>query len=1101
MPQSSVISKLKEGFKQLLYLCYLGILFVPVSVLLAISKALVKIGFKLKQYGGIIAISRFNNSTLRKFKDIRLMSDSFFDLARAYLGLGDHNTAFVCALAWERLGFSEKESGNAHVIYNELLGDIYKGSCDYMRAWSHYRKAQEHIDLSGAFGIVKNSDLCLKIGRVHASLGNTREAESCFSRAVSSLDRENLPSVLDRETRDLSTVVLISCHEHLGDIALSNKDYAAALKHYRDAEGYQATFKFGNYETLPQLGRIGALYREEGDYDRALSEFSRAESTHKKKIDVKAAVRSAYSLSMEVIEKIYIYGAGLAVYALLIPNVSAQLGTTITILSAFLVFKRCYKPSAQYTERLFSIGITILMLAALNLIYFSDTSKLFHIIGLGLLDDSLHENEFLVWYDLIKCMHFFYLMTGAQAVSWLGLIAGGVAAALCTSLIDIRQRQNFLTSAADVHMEIGKTYEVMGRYADALHRYRLAFECRTSSQKTAKTQVLLDILRVQFLSGSNDAPGNALQLMSDYTDFVAEVMSITSGELRRSYLYGKDDYVSLILSVLGIRCSGHTTALYDLVLHSKFINAEVAYIHYNEGLSDKQGPFRSKLERRQTLLCKKNRLLAENRASEKELSTLDSEIESIELELAPYIREIDHKKKLLEIGTQKVLGSLSRNGNAALLEYVFYKALDPTTGTQKGNYLLFLLHDGEVKSYEVGDEEEIHTLIEEALEFISSQPTERFPPPAPMTKSNALCRLYYRLIPYAVESDLLITWSHLYIAPDNELFRLPFEVLSDDKGWMLMEKVPVSYVSTGRDILRFEPGDAWTPHNAVVIADPKYRLDQSDIDETTCATDFSEDIEQLYRAYHNEETDFGNQNDLAELPATALEAEIIKTLFSTDSYTRNEAKKTVFHSIGFPDVLHITTHGFYNQRFVRIDPFLAIELILAGAQSWKERKVVPEEYGDGILSGRDVISLDLQRTNLVVLAACGSGNGTVLNGEGQQGLRRAFELAGVNTVVCTLWSIEDMASAVFMTLFYEYLAQGRGKLESLTAAKLRMRTITKPELAELPCLSENAKEFMANRLGGKLKAMAYFLPLEQTVSEQPYAHPFYWAGYILHGEV
>ncbi len=95
---------------------------------------------------------------------------------------------------------------------------------------------------------------------------------------------------------------------------------------------------------------------------------------------------------------------------------------------------------------------------------------------------------------------------------------------------------------------------------------------------------------------------------------------------------------------------------------------------------------------------------------------------------------------------------------------------------------------------------------------------------------------------------------------------------------------------------------------------------------------------------------------------------------------------------------------------------------------------------------------------LAVLAACSSGSGRLLSGEGVLGLTSAFLAAGVPAVVATLWPVDDAATARFSGFFYEALAEGLGADESLRQAQERLR------------------------------------------AEPATAHPFFWSGFVLVGD-
>lgn len=173
-----------------------------------------------------------------------------------------------------------------------------------------------------------------------------------------------------------------------------------------------------------------------------------------------------------------------------------------------------------------------------------------------------------------------------------------------------------------------------------------------------------------------------------------------------------------------------------------------------------------------------------------------------------------------------------------------------------------------------------------------------------------------------------------------------------------------------------------------------------------------------------------------------------------------------------PRILHIATHGFFypdpmelalvtetetddvnfrggsrgHEAFVKnINPLMRSGLVLSGANNvWNEKKDTLEfedqmNAEDGVITAFEISALDLSKTELAVLSACETGLGDIKGSEGVYGLQRAFKMAGVKSLIMSLWQVPDKETEEFMTLFYKNLIKEKNIRSSFLKAQSIMR--------------------------------------------------------------
>ena len=186
------------------------------------------------------------------------------------------------------------------------------------------------------------------------------------------------------------------------------------------------------------------------------------------------------------------------------------------------------------------------------------------------------------------------------------------------------------------------------------------------------------------------------------------------------------------------------------------------------------------------------------------------------------------------------------------------------------------------------------------------------------------------------------------------------------------------------------------------------------------------------------------------LPATEKEVDEIQKLLIKNSWTANNFKRSNATEENLkrsenPKLIHIATHGFFlsdvdledsERSELASNPLFRSGVLLAGAGVDRD---ATQSVEDGVLTAYEAMNLNLDQTELVVLSACETGLGEVRNGEGVYGLQRSFLVAGANTVMMSLWQVDDVATQELMNSFYAFWLQGTDKHEAFRKAQLQMK--------------------------------------------------------------
>lgn len=319
----------------------------------------------------------------------------------------------------------------------------------------------------------------------------------------------------------------------------------------------------------------------------------------------------------------------------------------------------------------------------------------------------------------------------------------------------------------------------------------------------------------------------------------------------------------------------------------------------------------------------------------------------------------------------------------------------------------------------------------------------------------------YQLIWHPLEKELQDVKT-VYYSPSGSLHQISFAALSSDTSNYLYDRFNLVQLSSTRLLAtstwQTKPGRV---SSTALFGGIKYDLEDEEIaelqrslpkNEANAPRGFTPDSTRSSTTYGF----LDGTLDEVEAISTTLHASQIKTSL----YTGIQGTEETFKSLSNRNtsVLHIATHGYFypdvlqkpdrldglmslgEQRFrYAPNPLLRSGLILAGGnRTWKGEEPVPG-MEDGILTAQEISEMNLRNTELVVLSACETGLGDIKGGEGVFGLQRAFKLAGVKSIIMSLWKVDDKATSEMMRLFYSKWLGGTEKREAFRLAQQELK--------------------------------------------------------------
>lgn len=607
--------------------------------------------------------------------------------------------------------------------------------------------------------------------------------------------------------------------------------------------------------------------------------------------------------------------------------------------------------------------------------------------------------------------------------------------------------------------DLAMVYCTTGRYAEgqALYQRALAVDEQKAAMSYPRAQETLYGLARCFAAQGKPTEAVKLQSLASTTEerFLAVNLAIGSEREKQAFVTSLSSRTSRNISLHTLHAPDDPAALHlavSTILQRKgrvqdAVSANLSALRQRFGADDQRildqlYELTSKLAK--LVLNGPGKMLAAEYS--KQINALEDQRDELEAEMNRRSAGFYTGSKAATLDAVKA----AVPENAALIEFAVYRPFDPKApDNQKAygqpRYVAYVVRgQREVQWKELGETDPIDAAIDRLRQSLRDSQRKDV---------KQLARALDEMIMQPIRT-MFGDANHLLISPDGELNLVPFQALVDEQGRYALERYSISYLTTGRDLLRMQ-----VPRKSrsapLLVADPAFGEPRST------------PIPEARRAGGKPATSATARRGIttgadlttvyfAPLDGTAQEARTIKSLFpDAEVLTGLQATKAALKRAEAPRLLHIATHGFFlldapsepkpetskpgvngtraiNASAKIENPLLRSGLALAGANLNKAAG------DDGILTALEASNLNLWGTKLVTLSACDTGVGEVRTGEGVYGLRRAFFLAGTETLVMSLWPVSDYVTRELMTDYYSGLKRGLGRGEALRLAQLAM---------------------------------------------------------------
>ena len=935
--------------------------------------------------------------------------------------------------------------GISHLNYATSLRDlgfICSLQGDYHEAETYYLQALEIFESTLGLSHPDCNDILIKLGNIFLAKKDLPKAKLNFLKVV-----EN--------TKDLLDVHYLASINGLGLVYLEIGDYASAERCWLEILKYSQSHSGAIYHNL------GLLYEQKGDFDRA--KMSYIEALKDSTMHISSYIKSITSLGgccvklglLDEAELYLIEAKDLCNSTLgalhehhviilnLLGDMYIQLGDYVQsekfLLEALDICELIKKDNRTYGTTLLNLGVLYASMGE----YLSSEKYYLHYMDLFATDMDLHTYPIA----LVRIGNLYKSMGRYLEAEY-----------YFKKTIEYCEMNNNMPVYASAIGSIGLLYFIMEDYDHAEFYYLKVIESCNSFFQNLNRETIYWIHRLGLNYSRKGDFINALNsLQYSFNSFkylFLSSMNYMTEYQRECYWMTMQNYFE------------YSYPSFSYKYH--FADDSISTFAYNNELfvkglllNSSESVKRSIIESNDTILIrqwnelttKKQQIqvLQEKEPQSNYLKQIEAEAEQLEKQITRSSAAFREHQAMWQITWDSVRNHLSPNEVA--IEY--FSA--PLSEDSTMYCALLLRHDSEhPEMIPLFEQKEITSFMSFGSPTITNQTYDFY------GNGDTISQLIWsKILPKINESETI------YFAPSGLLHQLAIEYLPYDEERTMSDVYNMVRLSSTREIVMNKPQLQNT--TATIYGGITYDIDATSMLDESRAYDSADLL-----ASRSLENDTLNRGTAQYLLGTKIEAEHINTLLQENNitaqlYTTTKANEESFKALSgkHNNILHIGTHGFtwtdstaqkqdyFTQRMQMqllgeehrhhgpiIDPLNRCGLLFAGANIALQgnSKHLPEGVQDGILTAKEISLMDLRDANLVVLSACETAKGDITS-EGVFGLQRAFKMAGVQTIIMSLWKVSDKATQLLMTEFYNnWIGKDQSKREAFRNAQNTVRT-------------------------------------------------------------